>query len=81
MPLPFGIGTTEEVFHSFGTSPSLIDLLNSIVSPLAILVAVALSMVAEISSGPLALVVSSESSSCLSCSVHKSSGGHAEGVL
>ena len=37
-------------------------------------------MVAEISSGPLALVVSSESSSSkMSCSVHKSSGGHAEG--
>ena len=58
MSLPLGIGTIEDVFHSFGTSPSCMDLLNRIITPLAMVVAVALSIVAEISSGPLALVMS-----------------------
>ena len=82
MSLPLGIGTTEDFFHSLGTSPSCIDLLNKIITPLAIAGAVFLSMIAEISSGPFAFVVSRESSSSrISSSVHKSSEGQSEEVV
>ena len=71
------MGLTAETFHSFGRAPCLIDLLKRRVTPGAIEWTVALSMVADIPSGPLALVVSSESNSSSTCSsVHSISEGH-----
>ena len=55
------MGTIADVFHSVGTLPSFIDILNRIVTPLTIEGAVALSMIAETPSDPFALVVSSDS--------------------
>ena len=73
------MGTIADVFHSVGTLPSFIDILNRIVTPLTIEGAVALSMIAEIPSGPFALVVSSESNkSNTSSSVQRSSEGHSD---
>ena len=73
------MGTIDDVFHSVGTLPSFIDILNRIVTPLTIEGAVALSMIAEIPSGPFALVVSSESNkSNTSSSVQRSSEGHSD---
>ena len=57
----FGIGTTVECFHSTivpGTRLVDSDRLKRLVTELAILLAVALSMQAEIASGPVALDVS-----------------------
>ena len=74
------MGTIADVFHSVGTLPSFINiLLNRIVTPLTIEGAVALSMIAEIPSGPFALVVSSDSNkSNTSSSVQRSSKGHSD---
>ena len=70
------MGTIADVFHSVGTLPSFIDILNKIVTPLTIEGAVALSMIAEI---PFALVVSSDSNkSNTSSSVQRSSEGHSD---
>ena len=78
MLLPFGTGTTDDLFQSPGTSPSCIDLINIIITPLMMAVAVALSITAEMSFGPFA---KESSSSMISSSVHKSSGQQSEDVL
>ena len=55
----FGMGVIRDSFHSSGSSPSEIDMLNILVTASVILRAVCLSIMAEISS-PLDFVVSSE---------------------
>ena len=61
-------------FHSTGNSPTSSEILNSLVTAGAILVAVSLSIFAEIPSAPLALVTSSASRSPhTSSSVHSRS--------
>ena len=57
--MDFGTGTTFDFFQDFGKHADDRDRLNSFVKAGAILWAVALSMWADIPSGPLALVVSS----------------------
>ena len=54
------MGTTEDSFHLLGSLPDIIDLLNNLVICGAMLYTVDLSIVAEIPSDPLALVVSSD---------------------
>ena len=54
----FGTGTTTVDFAAWGNDPVLIDKLNSFVTTGVIAVAVALSIRAEMPSGPLALVTS-----------------------
>ena len=56
----FGMGVIRDSFHSSGSSPSEIDMLNILVTASVILRAVCLSIMAEISSSPLDFVVSSE---------------------
>ena len=55
---PFGIGTTEDIFHAVGNFSEQIDVFMSIVIPGAMLTAVRFSIVADILSGPLNFVVS-----------------------
>ena len=65
-----GIGTTLADFHSLGKWLLVIDKLKRLVSERAILSEVALSMCAEIPSGPLAFNTSKPLRSCLiSCVV------------
>ena len=52
------MGTTEEVFQQVGKCPSLMEILKSLARDGAMLVAVYLSILMEIPSGPLALVAS-----------------------
>ena len=52
------MGTTEEVFQQVGKCPSLMEMLKSLAMDGAMLVAVYLSILMEIPSGPLALVAS-----------------------
>ena len=54
------MGVIRVNFHSSGSSPSEIDMLNILVTASVILRAVILSIITEISSSPLDLVVSSE---------------------
>ena len=54
-----GIGETRETFHSSGSSPSLMEMLNSSVTAGVILNAVSLSILAEMSPCSSAFVVSS----------------------
>jgi hypothetical protein len=71
--------TIADFFHSDGILPSFIDILNRIVTPLVIEGAVALSMSADIPSGPFALVVSKDSNkSSTSSSVQRNSEGHSD---
>ena len=73
----FGMGTTTYLFHSVGTCPSLIERLKSLVTDGAMLVAVCLSIVADTSSGPVALDTSRFLRRCSSSSVvQKSSAKH-----
>ncbi len=58
MPPSSGIGTTLDIFHAAGNWPVVIERLNSLQSEGAILVAVALSILADMPSGPLLLVTS-----------------------
>ena len=51
-PFPLGIGTIDDVFHSPGISPVTIDMLKRVVTLAAIDVAVTLSILAEMLSGP-----------------------------
>ena len=70
------MGTTEDSFHLLGSLPDIIDLLNNLVICGAMLYTVDLSIVAEIPSDPLALVVSSDNrrSKTSSSSQRNSSG-------
>jgi len=72
------MGTTEDTFQSFGISPALMDMLKRVVTLLAIEIAVDLSILAEMLSGPDALVVLSESSKASTSSTEQriSSGQH-----
>jgi len=56
----FGMGVIHDIFHSLGSLPSEIDMLNILVTASVILRGVFWSMIAEISLSPLNLVVSSE---------------------
>ena len=56
----FGMEVIRDTFHSSGSSPSEIDMLNILATASVILRDVLLSIIAEISSFPLDLVVSSE---------------------
>ena len=77
-----GIGETCEAFHSSGSSPSLMEMLNSSVTAGVILNAVFLSILAEMSSFPLAFVVSSvESRLYTSSSVQRKSVGQLSGEV
>ena len=60
MSTDLGMGETHTVFHSLGSSPEVRDTLNSLVTAGVILRAVFLSMIAEMSSWPFAVVVSIE---------------------
>ena len=51
-----GIGEIRETFHSYGNSPSLMEMLNNSVTAGVILNAVSLNILAEMSSCPLAFV-------------------------
>ena len=63
-----GIGETRETFYSSGKSPSLMEMLNNSVTAGVILNAVSLSILTEMSSCPLAFVVSSvESMQAIYC--------------
>ena len=53
-----GIGTTDDYFHFSGTLPLVMDILNSSVRVRAMEGAVPLSILADIPSGPDALLVS-----------------------
>ena len=65
------------IFHMVGKQADLMDRLNSSVIDGAILGATAFSILAEIPSGPLDLVVSSLlSNHCTSSIVHRKSSGH-----
>ena len=77
-----GIGETRETFHSSGNSPSLMEMLNNSVTAGVILNAVSLSILAEMSSCPLAFVVSSvESRLYTSSSVQRKSVGQLSGEV
>ena len=56
----FGMGVIHDTFHSSGSLPSEIDMLNILVTASVILRDVFLTIIAEISLSPLDLVVSSE---------------------
>ncbi len=56
----FGTGTTEEIFQLAGKRPSGLKMLNSLVRDVAMLCAVHLSILADIPSGPQALLVSKD---------------------
>jgi len=74
--LDLGTGDTLVIFHSSGKTPRLIDILNSFVTAEVILRAVSFSILVEISSWPLDLVVSRvESISNTSSSVHINGSG------
>ena len=67
----------EDNFQAFGICPSCIDLLNNFVIAGVMVVAVALSIVADTPSGPFALFESREASkSNTSSSSHRNSLGH-----
>ena len=71
------MGTTTDLFHSVGTCPSLIDRLKSLVTDGAMLVAVCLSIIADTSSGPVALDTSRFLRRCSTSSVvQKDSAEH-----
>ena len=53
-----GMGDTRAVSHSSGNSPSVMDILNRCVTMGVMLKAVSLSILAEMSSGPFAFVMS-----------------------
>ena len=77
-----GIGETCEGFHSSGSSPSLMEMLNSSVTAGVIHNAVFLSILAEMSSCPLAFVVSSvESRLYTSSSVQRKLVGQLSGEV
>ena len=67
----FGMGVILDIFYSSGSSPSEIDVLNSLVTASVILRAVFWSMIAEIASSPLDLVVSSERRRVYTSSEHR----------
>ena len=72
-----GTGTILAIFHMVGKQVNAIDRLNSLVIDLAILEATAFSILAEIPSGPLDLVVSSRfNNNYTSSTVHRKSSGH-----
>ena len=58
----FGIGTTRDSFHFSGTLPNLRDRLKREVTEGAMLAAVAFSILADTSSGPLDFDTSKEAS-------------------
>ena len=71
------MGTNIDLFHSVGTCPSLIDRLKSLVTDRAMLVAVCLSIIADMSSGPVALDTPRFLRRCSTSSVvQKSSAEH-----
>ena len=76
-----GIGETRETFHSFGNSPSLMEMLNNSVTAGVILNAVSLSILAEMSSCPLAFVLSSVESRLYTSSVQRKSVGQLSGEV
>ena len=72
-----GTGTTFASFHADGKQADLIDMLKRLVTDGAMLEATAFNILAEMPSGPLALVVSSLfKSHSTSSTVHKKSSGH-----
>ena len=74
---PLEIGSMEDVFHTLGNLPEQIDVFTSFTIPRAMLTAVCFSIVANIPSGPLDLVVSSDNNiSRMTSSVHSSCSGH-----
>ena len=76
MSVDLGIGTTLASFHESGKQPEVSDKLNRRARLGAIDEAVAFSILASISSGPVDLLQSRlESSSKTSSSVHRSSSG------
>ena len=76
----FGIGTTDDVFQELGSLPVVIERFNNLLSTGAILTAVDFNILADILSGPFALLVSSASNnSKTSSSVQTSSGGQSIG--
>ena len=73
-------GIFWQFLHSSGKTPRLIDILNSFVTAEVILEAVFFSILVEISSWPLDLVVSRvESISNTSSSVHINGSGRVDG--
>ena len=75
------MGETQETFHSSGNSPSLMEILNSSVTAGVIRNAVSLSILAEISSCPLAFVVSSVESRLYTSSVQRKLVGQLSGEV
>jgi len=72
----FGIGTTEDLFHSSGTRPVRRDRFRRLVTEGVMLLAVDLSIMADIPSGPVALEVSRQDrKKWTSSSVHSRSSG------
>ena len=70
------MGTTEDVFQARGSLPVVIERLKNLVSTGAMLTAVDFNILADILSGPFALLVSRAcNNSKTSSSVHRSSGG------
>ena len=73
----FGMGTTEETFHASGNIPVDMEILNNFVSDGVMLWAIPFNILAEMPSGPLALLTSRDANmSNTSSSVHKKSSGH-----
>ena len=71
-----GIGVTRVSFHSYGNLPDLIDMLKSFVTTGVMLPTVALSILADIQSGPFEFVISMlDMRLNTSISVHNSSFG------
>ena len=71
------MGTTEETFHASGNIPVDMEILNNFVSDGVMLWAVPFNILAEMPSGPLALLTSRDANmSNTSSSVHKKSSGH-----
>ena len=60
LAVPLGIGLTVEIFHSVGSSPFVSERLKMMVIPLTVEWAVFFNMLADIPSGPFALVISRE---------------------
>ena len=77
----FGIGTTKDVFQALGNLPEVIERFNNLVNTGAILTAVDFNILADILSGPFALLVSSpHNNSKTSSSVQRSTGGQSIGL-
>ena len=77
--LGLGIGVTRASIHSFGNLPDLINMLKSFVTAGVMLPTVALSILADIPSGPLDIVISMLDVRVItSTSVHNSSSGQTD---